>query len=146
MWQRAQTLYLALAALVTAILIFGDAATATASDGIQYIRYADLARPYFIILLIILGLGELLALISFKVRILQMRVATICALVALGIQIWLGYMYFSAPDEVVFRWTVILPLIAAIFNALGARGALQDQLVVESATRLRDRRRRNRKK
>jgi hypothetical protein len=84
------------------------------------------------------------ALVSFKVRILQMRLATVSALVALGVQGWLAFLYFTM-DGVVFRWTVIFPLLIFISNLLAARGCLQDQLVVEAAYHIRDSKRRRRK-
>jgi hypothetical protein len=88
-----------------------------------------------------------LALVTFKVRILQMRLATLAGLVALGMTGWLAYFYFKMPkDVVVFHWTAIFPLIAAICDFLAARGCFQDQLMVESAYRIRESRKRDRKK
>ncbi|MBR3097428.1 MAG: DUF4293 family protein, partial [Bacteroidales bacterium] len=87
-----------------------------------------------------------LALITFKVRILQMRLSTLAGLVALGMTGWLAYFYFSAAANVTFKWTVIFPLLAAICDFLAARGCFQDQLMVESAYRIRDSRKRDRKK
>jgi len=56
--------------------------------------------------------------------------------------VWM-YLTFEGP---VFRWTVIFPLIIAICNLLAARGCFQDQLMVESAYRVRERRRKHGKK
>lgn len=139
MWQRVQTLYLAVATALIAVLLWGNAAAATGDDGMTFIRYTAIARPYMLILLIILALVNVTALLSFKVRILQMRLAVVAGLIALGIQVWLGIIYFTSPGYV-FRWTVIFPLVICVLDFLGARGAFQDQLVVESATRLRNRR------
>ncbi|MDR9831080.1 DUF4293 family protein, partial [Vibrio sp. FNV 38] len=84
---------------------------------------------------------------QFKVRILQMRLATLSGLVALGMTGWLAYFYFQMPrDVVVFHWTAIFPLISAICDFLAARGCFQDQLMVESAYRIRESRKRDRKK
>ena len=141
MWQRIQTLYLAVALALTAVLLWGNAAASTGADGLQLIRYTAIAKPYMLILLIILALVEAVALIAFKVRILQMRLAVVAGLIAIGAQVWLGVIYFTSPDYV-FRWTVIFPLVIGILDFLAARGAFQDQLVVESAQRLRNRRKR----
>ena len=141
MWQRIQTLYLAVALVLTAVLLFGNAAASTGVDGLTLIRYTAIAKPYMLILLIILALVTFVALIAFKVRILQMRLAVVAGLIALGIQVWLGVIYFTSPGYV-FRWTVLFPLLAAVCDLLAARGAFQDQLVVESAQRLRSRRKR----
>ncbi len=141
MWQRIQTLYLAVAVALTAVLLAGNAAAQTGADGLVMIKYTAIAKPYMLILLIVLTLIEAVALLSFKVRILQMRLAVVAGLIAFGLQAWLGVMYFTSPGYV-FRWTVIFPLLIAICDFLAARGAFQDQLVVESAQRLRSRRKR----
>ena len=86
-----------------------------------------------------------LALLTFKVRILQMRLSTLSALVALGVQGWLAYLYFTAPEGIVFRWTAIFPLVICICNILAARGCYQDQVMVESAYRIRESRKRKMK-
>ncbi len=141
MWQRIQTLYLAIALGLTAFLFWGNAAAATGTDGLNFIRYTAIAKPFMLILLIILALVEAVALIAFKVRILQMRLSVVAGLIAIGLQAWLGVMYFTETGYV-FRWTVIFPLLIAVCDFLAARGAFQDQLVVESAQRLRSRRKR----
>ena len=146
MWQRIQTLYLAISAVLVSILFFNDAYTVAAPDGMQYVRSLQIRSPYFAILLGILAAMILLALVSFKVRILQMRLATLSGLVALGMMGWLAYFYFTAPENVTFKWTVIFPLVIAISNFLAARGCFQDQLMVESAYRIRESRKRDRKK
>ena len=141
MWQRIQTLYLAVAIALTAVLLAGNAAAQTGPDGLTLIRYTAIAKPYMLILLIVLTLIEGVALLSFKVRILQMRLAVVAGLIAFGVQAWLGVMYFTSPGYV-FRWTVIFPLLISVCDFLAARGAFQDQLMVESAQRLRSRRKR----
>lgn len=146
MWQRIQTLYLAVSTVLVFILFFSDAYTLAAPDGMQYVTYLQIQKPYFAILLGILAGLTLLALVTFKVRILQMRLSTLSALIALGMTGWLAYYYFTAPENVTFKWTVIFPLIIAICNLLAARGCFQDQLLVESAYRIRDSRRKDRKK
>ena len=146
MWQRIQTLYLAVSTVLLFILFFSDALSVTAPDGLHHVTYLGFNKPYFGILLGILFAMTVLALVTFKVRILQMRLATLSGLVALGMTGWLAYLYFTAPEGVVFRWTVIFPLIAAICDFLAARGCFQDQLMVESAYRIRESRKRDRKK
>ena len=146
MWQRIQTLYLAVSAVLLFILFFNDAYTVAAPDGMQYVKYLQIQKPYFGILLGILFAMTVLALVTFKVRILQMRLATLSGLVALGMTGWLAYYYFTAPENVTFKWTVIFPFVVAICNFLAARGCFQDQLMVESAYRIRESRKRDRKK
>ena len=142
MWQRIQTLYLMISAVLTAVLLFGTAYKVASPDGMLSVSYFQLQKPYFAILLCSLAFLIVLALVVFKSRILQMRLAVVSAIVALGMQIWLAWMYFSF-DGAVFRWTVIFPLVICVCNMLAARGCFQDQLMVESAYRVRERRRRN---
>ena len=142
MWQRIQTLYLAISAVLITILLFGDAFSYNDAEGIQYVRYLGLQKPWFGILLGIIAAMIAVALVSFKVRILQMRLSVLSALTALGAQGWLAYLYFTAPEGIVFRWNAILPFVIAVLNLLAARGCYQDQLMVEAAYRIRERRRR----
>ncbi len=144
MWQRIQTLYLLISTVLVVVLLSGTAYTVTDPDGLVKVTYLQLQRPYFAILLSILACMVVLALIVYKNRILQMRLAVLSAIVALGMQVWLAWMYFSF-DGPVFSWTVILPLVICVCNLLAARGCFQDQLMVESAYRVRERRKRNRK-
>ena len=144
MWQRIQTLYLLISAVLVTVLRVGDAYSVSGGDGLRTVSYLSLQKPWFGILLGILAAMIAVALVSFKVRILQMRLATVSALVALGAQAWLAVLYFTM-DGVVFRWTFIFPLLIFISNLLAARGCLQDQLVVEAAYHIRDSKRRRRR-
>lgn len=145
MWQRIQNLYLMISAGLVAALCFSPAYKLASPDGLQEVSYWKLQSPYFGILLGILAFLVLLALVVYKGRILQMRLAILSGLIALGMQVWLAFMYFTF-DGPVFSWTVIFPLAISIFNFLAARGDFQDQLVVESAYRVRERRKRNKRK
>lgn len=144
MWQRIQTLYLLISTVLVAVLCFGTAYSLAGEDGIQAVSYWQLQKPYFGILLGILAFVVVLALVVYKSRILQMRLAVVGGLVALGMQLWLAWMYFTFEGPV-FRWTVVFPLVICICNFLAARGCFQDQLMVESAYRVRERRKRNKK-
>ena len=145
MWQRIQTLYLMISTVLVAILLFGTAYKVAGAEGLTEVTYFQLQKPFFAILLCILAFLIVLALVVYKARILQMRLAVLSGVIALGMQVWLAWMYFSF-DGAVFRWTVILPLVICICNFLAARGCFQDQLMVESAYRVRERRKRGRKK
>ena len=145
MWQRIQTLYLLISAGLVAALCFANAYGVAHPEGMIKVSYWQLQKPYFGILLGILAALVALALVVYKSRILQMRLATLSAIVALGMQGWLAWMYFTFEGPV-FSWTVIFPLLVCICNLLAARGCFQDQLMVESAYRVRERRKRSRKK
>ncbi|MBP5483129.1 MAG: DUF4293 family protein [Bacteroidales bacterium] len=141
MWQRIQTLYLLISAGLLAAMCFSNAYTVANPDGLLEVSYWQLQKPYFGILLGILIFLVMLALVVFKSRILQMRLAVLSGVIALGMQAWLAYMYFTFEGPV-FSFTAIFPLVVCICNFLAARGCFQDQLMVESAYRVRERRRR----
>ena len=145
MWQRIQTLYLLISAGLAAALCFGTAYKVVTPEGMQAVSYWQLESPYFGILLGIVAFLIVLALVVYKSRILQMRLAVLSGVMALGMQLWLAYMYFTMEGPV-FRWTVIFPLLICLSNFLAARGDFRDQLMVESAYRVRERREHNRKK
>ena len=145
MWQRIQTLYLLISAGLVAALCFGTAYKVATPEGFLNTSYWQLESPYFGILLGLVAVLMVLALVVYKSRILQMRLAVLSGIMALGMQLWLAYLYFTLEGPV-FRWTVIFPLLICLSNLLAARGDFQDQLMVESAYRVRERRKRNRKK
>ena len=144
MWQRLQTLFLLISAGLAAALCLSPAYSLASPEGLVEVSYWQLRSPYFGILLGILAFLIVLALVVYKSRILQMRLAVLSAIMALGMQLWLAWMYFTFEGPV-FHWTVIFPLLICISNLLAARGDFQDQLVVESAYRVRERRKRKRK-
>ena len=145
MWQRIQTLYLLISAGLVSALCFGTAYKVVTPEGMQAVSYWQLESPYFGILLGIVAFLIVLALVVYKSRILQMRLAVLSGIMALGMQLWLAYMYFTLEGPV-FRWTVIFPLLICLSNLLAARGDFQDQLMVESAYRVRERRKHNKRK
>lgn len=142
MWQRQQTLYLLISAALVIAMCFGTAYRVANPDGMLTVSYWQLQKPYFGILLGILAGLVLLALVTFKSLILQMRLSSLGGIIALGMQCWLAWMYFTFEGPV-FSITAILPLGICVFNFLAARGCFQDQLMVESAQRLRNRRKHN---
>ena len=89
MWQRIQTLYLLIAAVLTAVLCFGTKAVLLGSqDGELVTRAVSYASYWpYLVLLILLGLLHLLALTTYKVRVFQMRTAVLSALLALALQV-----------------------------------------------------------
>ena len=139
MWQRIQTLYLALAtglvvALFFCVKSFSLGPGGAHVDELKYIQFV----PY-LILLIIITILQIIALGAYKVRVLQMRTAVLAGLILVALQCWLVADYFFSGDGVIFRWTAIFPLLAAILDFIAARLILRDQLLVESISRLRSR-------
>lgn len=127
MWQRVQTLYIALSTALMASLFFCEK-----SAGISYISYV----PY-LVLLIVITLLDLLALGSYKFRIFQFRTMILSALITLGLAGWLLVDYILTDSVTPFRWTAIFPIAAIILDWMAARNIWADELIVRSASRLR---------
>lgn len=127
MWQRAQTLYLAVSTALIFALLFCEKA-----EGITYASYV----PY-LILLILITLLNVLALTTWKIRVFQFRTTMLSALLTIALQGWLAVDFITTYSDCVFSWTAILPLVAVIFDIMAARGIWADELIVRSSARLR---------
>ena len=141
MWQRIQTLYLLVSAALVLALCLGTAYTVADPEGLVSVSWWKVQKPYFGILLGVLGFLVALSLVTFKSLILQMRLASLGGIIALGMQAWVAWMYFTWEGPV-FGITAIFPLLVCVANFLAARSCFQDQLMVESAQRIRSRRKR----
>ena len=144
MWQRIQTLYLALATGLIAAMLFSLKAVVPGPDGafLQEGRYT--AYLPYLILLIVIVLLDFLALTTYRFRVFQMRTAVLAALITLALQAWIAVDYFTADSSLVFRLTAVFPIVAVIFALLAARGIASDIMVAESVNHLRTRKK-NRK-
>ena len=118
MWQRVQTLYLAIATILIIAMLAGNVGTIIGDQGT----------------------------VSFKARMLQMRVAMLSAILLVFFQIWLGVGFArfqlgigmeETGARMIFSFTAIFPVIAAILNMLAARNIALDEAMVQSAYRLR---------
>lgn len=136
MWQRIQTLFLSIAIVLTGALFFCNVCTILGSDGaVEHIRYTE--KISYLIVLIVSILLLISSLVSFKVRMLQMRITVFTAVVLLGFQALLAYDYFTNMGELVFSFTAIFPLIASILCFMASRKIYQDEIMIRAASRLR---------
>ena len=141
MWQRAQTLYLAISTVLVFLLFFMPKAVVLSSgDTVSFTSYI----PYLILLILITFLN-VLALTTWNFRIFQMRTATLMAILTLALQIWLVVDFMATRSQVTFKVFAIFPLIALIFDIMAIRGIFADQMLVESSASLRKSRRERRK-
>lgn len=141
MWQRVQTLYLMIASALVVALFFSVKAFVFGPDGTHAQEFRYIAYTPYLILLIVVALLQVIALTTFKVRVLQMRTAVLSALILVALQGWLAVDFFTADQTLVFRWTAVFPLVAALLDVWAARAIFRDQLLVESLSSLRKRRR-----
>ena len=127
MSQRIQTLYLFLATGLVVSLFF-----CMKAGDVPYTDY----WPY-LVLLIVTGFLQVMALTTFKHRVFQMRTAVLSAIILIGLQGWLVYDFISTHNNPVFHVSAVFPIVAVILDFLAARSILADELLVRSADRLR---------
>ena len=140
MWQRIQTLYLALATALLSSMYFCKFATIVGPEGSELnIMYWE-KIPY-LVLLTLCAAGNLFSLFAFKIRMPQMRVATASAILLLAFQCWIVVDFASLWNEMTFSVTALFPLVAAILDILAARSILLDEAMVQSSATLRASRR-----
>lgn len=141
MWQRIQTLYLAVATAILTSMFFCKFATILGPDGVEIsIKYFEKV-PYLVLLTVALA-GNVFSLFAFKIRIPQMRVAMVAALILLAFQIWIIVDVVRGWNEMVFSVTALFPLVAMVLDILAARNIMLDEAMVQSASRLRASKRR----
>lgn len=139
MWQRLQTLYLCLATGLVVALFFSVKAFTLGPGGIHAVELTYVKYAPYLILLILVTILQLLAVFTFNARVFQMRTAVLSAILMIALQAWIGVDYFTADKEWIFKFTAVFPLVAAILNFIAARLILRDQLLVESVSHLRSR-------
>lgn len=139
MWQRLQTLYLCIATGLIVALFFSVKAFTLGPGGVHSVELTYIKYTPYLILLILITIFQLLAVFTFNARVFQMRTAVLSAILMIALQAWIGVDYFTADMELIFRFTAVFPLVAAILNFIAARLILRDQLLVESVSHLRSR-------
>ena len=132
MWQRIQTLYLAIATALIISMFFTLKAVVPAADGTVAESYRFIAYTPYLILLIVITL-LFFVLTNYK---------NLTALITLALQAWLVVDYLATSGSMAFRISAIFPLVAVIFDLMAARRIHADELMVESMSRLRSSKRR----
>lgn len=145
MWQRIQTLYLAIATGLVAALFFSNISAIIGPGGEEIgIRYYE--KSSFLVLMIMMLTAHVCSIFSYKSWALQARVCMLAALLALGFQIWLGIDFIRFRHDMVFNITGVFPIVCFILDVLAARAAMIDQLTltaIGSTRKSRKKRRRN---
>lgn len=139
MWQRLQTLYLCIATGLIVALFFSVKAFTLGPGGVHSVELTYIKYTPYLILLILITILQLLAVFTFNARVFQMRTAVLSAILMIALQTWIGVDYFTADKVWIFKFTAVFPLVAAILNFIAARYILRDQLLVESVSHLRSR-------
>lgn len=119
MWQRIQTLYLAVGLALLAVMFW------------------HLDNTWWLVLLGVSAFLQLTALGAYKFRIFQMRTTILAALMLTGLQVWMAVVYFISSDKSAFDITFVFPAVTVILDVLAARRILSDEMLVQSSSRLR---------
>ncbi len=125
MWQRIQTLYLAIAFILSVLMLFMGLTDSTA----------------FTVLIVVIAFLQLIAVTTYKIRIFQMRTCVLAALICIAFQAWIAIDFFRAEDRLAFDISAVFPIVIAILDALSARKILFDEVIVRGASRLRSNKR-----
>lgn len=139
MWQRLQTLYLALATGLVAALFFSLKAFSLGPEGTHSVEIEFIDDFPYVVLLAVTTILQLIAVLTYNQRVFQMRTATLSAIILVAFQGWLAFDYFTAAEGLIFRIPAVFPLVAAILDMVAVRYIVRDQLLVESITHLRSR-------
>ena len=134
MWQRVQTLYLAISTALLVAMFFCDKA-----GDISFVSY----WPYAVLLAVV-TLLHLLALTTWRFRVFQVRTAVLAALITLAFQAWLVVDFFVTGNNPVFHVPAVFPFVVVILDILAARTIWADELLVRSSSRLRSSNRKKR--
>jgi len=117
-------------------MFFGTMATILGPDGqTETIRYSE--KLLYLLLTIMVFTGNMICLLTYKFRMLQMRVAVLVGLMLLGYQVLLAIAFFQNHNDMVFSFSAVFPIVASILDFIAARCILMDEAVVRSASRLR---------
>lgn len=151
MIQRIQTVYLLFASVILGLLLFLPLAymVDAEANNFSYLFYGITDAQGKIvmwdyplaILLVAMPLLNLIAIFLFKKRILQMRICIFNILLMLGSLALIWYYSYQAENtlfvDTFFSYTVVFPLVSAIFTFLAFRGIRKDEILVRSADRIR---------
>jgi len=153
MIQRIQTLYLLVALLIIESLFFvpiGEVVVETQNYKLMFNGFFQIIenstelvqQTYALMILIpLIGLLNIIAILLFKKRTLQLRITmynTILMFSLSGMAVYILYRAFSSYDAVILpNISIVFPVIAGILNFLAFRQIRKDDALVKSMNRIR---------
>jgi uncharacterized membrane protein (UPF0182 family) len=78
-----------------------------------------------------------ISIFLYKKRMLQLRMTILNAIILIGYQAWIVYLFIIRPDGSAFTTPAVFPVIAAILSWLAFRYIARDEAMVRAADRLR---------
>ncbi len=149
MIQRKQTLFLlAATALIAFVLFIPFIETENLLFDSFKIEYLNVEQTKTVnaypiaIYVIITAVLHFFTIFRYKRRPKQMRFTVFCLLLAVGFYGLLAFFHFSVAKEFAFdfkmyNYSLVTPLIAAVFDFMAFKGIQKDELLVRAADRLR---------
>jgi hypothetical protein len=153
MIQRKQTLFLLAAMILTGMLLWLNLATFQSNSETWILKcsgvgqttangFATAIITYPILSLIITStLISLLAIFSFKKRILQMRLCILNMAFQAGISAMIYYVGQTAASQLdavaSYNWPIIAPVIAIVFTLFALMSIRKDDALIKSLNRIR---------
>jgi len=154
MWQRIQTIFLLLAAIVLGLLFTPIMSFFTVTGTQELLQQSDVAmladgifnihdHIIFQILTILAIVASIAAIFMFKNRTLQLTlsrltlVGSVMILFLIGIFFYLDYQVIQANSVVSGEFGLLSPVLGIIFSILASRGIKKDEQLVKSSDRLR---------
>ncbi|MCQ2228631.1 MAG: DUF4293 domain-containing protein [Bacteroidales bacterium] len=154
MIQRKQTLFLLVAFLLTLALCFISLGQFVGPKGIFEMNFYSLVETtnpeqpvvvYYLIplatLVVMTTVLNLLSIVLFKNRPLQMRVCGINVGIQLGLALIILYLQKTIASDIEVEWTfcyaMLLPVIAAVLDYFAYRFISDDEALIQSLNRLR---------
>ena len=151
MIQRIQTVYLLMAIILTSLMIGFPVMEIVSYEKIFYTVtvlgvYADKSMEYSVWTLLMLCISTILialaTIFQFKKRMFQMRLCVFNILLTVGFYVVLGGYYWIlgerfSTNEILLKWTVILPALNIILFYLSIRAIGKDEALVKALDRLR---------
>ncbi len=152
MWQRIQTFYMVVVAILFAVMLTTPIVDFTGVSGEYVLNFFGIqsvsTKPELIlntmflsIIEIIIAIISLVAVFFFKKRIIQIRLNVFNAILMIGYYILLSmYIYIAGKDgnlDFHLRMPVAFPLVSAILTYLAIRAIGKDEALVRSFDRIR---------
>lgn len=151
MWQRIQTLYLIIVAVLMVLFAFSDIFILSSTDGKALILDAWTLRDLSTqtsqagvwglgVLAILAGVLAVSIIFIYRNRVLQARLSTLNTLLLVGLIGLMGYAGYttSAGLSLGFKFAIAYPLIAVILQVMTIRAIWMDEALVRTSQRLRD--------
>ncbi len=131
MIQRIQTLFLLGAAALLSSLFF----VTIAKSQVESVKLIQIMP-----LLVFNAITTAIALVSiflYKKRVIQMRLTLLNAIILIGYQAWIVYLFIVRRDGSAFTTPAVFPIVAAILSWMAFRYIARDEAMVRAADRLR---------